>query len=90
MMDKHYAHLDELEKEKEKDLNKTLKKEQVNKNNIIVRKIKLDIISNKYSLSQKKEEDKLISSNNWNDSLKEETLHSKFIIKKKKSRKTRD
>ena len=74
------------EKEKEKDLNKTLKKEQVNKNNIIVRKIKLDIISNKYSLSQKKEEDKLISSNNWNDSLKEETLHSKFIIKKKKSK----
>ena len=74
------------EKEKEKDLNKTLKKEQVNKNNIIVRKIKLEIISNKYSLSQKKEEDKLISSNNWNDSLKEETLHSKFIIKKKKSK----
>ena len=74
------------EKEKEKDLNKTLKKEQVNKNNIIVRKIKLDIISNKYSLSQKKEEDKLISSNNWNDSLKEETLHSKFTIKKKKSK----
>ena len=74
------------EKEKEKDLNKTLKKEQVNKNNIIVRKIKLNIISNKYSLSQKKEEDKLISSNNWNDSLKEETLHSKFIIKKKKSK----
>ena len=74
------------EKEKEKDLNKTLKKEQVNKNNIIVRKIKLDIISNKYSLSQKKEEDKLISANNWNDSLKEETLHSKFIIKKKKSK----
>jgi len=72
------------EKEKQKDLNKTLKKEKVNKNNIIVRKIKLDIISNKYSLSQKKEEDKLISSNNWNDSLKEETLHSKFIIKKKK------
>ena len=76
----------EKEKEKERDLNKTLKKEQVNKNNIIVRKIKLDIISNKYSLSQKKEEDKLISSNNWNDSLKEETLHSKFIIKKKKSK----
>ena len=76
----------EKEKEKEKDLNKTLKKEQVNKNNIIVRKIKLDIISNKYSLSQKKEEDKLISANNWNDSLKEETLHSKFIIKKKKSK----
>ena len=74
------------EKEKEKDLNKTLKKEQVNKNNIIVRKIKLEIISNKYSLSQKKEEDKLISANNWNDSLKEETLHSKFIIKKKKSK----
>ena len=76
----------EKEKEKEKDLNKTLKKEKVNQNNIIVRKIKLDIISNKYSLSQKKEEDKLISSNNWNDSLKEETLHSKFIIKKKKSK----
>ena len=76
----------EKEKEKERDLNKTLKKEQVNKNNIIVRKIKLDIISNKYSLSQKKEEDKLISANNWNDSLKEETLHSKFIIKKKKSK----
>ena len=74
------------EKEKEKDLNKTLKKEQVNKNNIIVRKIKLEIISNKYSLSQKKEEDKLISANNWNNSLKEETLHSKFIIKKKKSK----
>ena len=76
----------EKEKEKERDLNKTLKKEQVNKNNIIVRKIKLEIISNKYSLSQKKEEDKLISANNWNDSLKEETLHSKFIIKKKKSK----
>ena len=77
----------DIDKEKEKDLNKSLKKENVNKNNVIVRKIKLDIISNKYSPSQKNPEEKLISSNNWNDLLKEETLHSKFTIKKKKSKK---
>jgi hypothetical protein len=76
----------DIDKEKEKDLNKSLKKENVNKNNVIVRKIKLDIISNKYSPSQKNPEEKLISSNNWNDLLKEETLHSKFTIKKKNQR----
>ena len=70
---------------KEKDLNKSLKKENVNKNNIIVRKIKLEIISNKYSSQEKPIEKIISSSNNWNESLKEETLHSKFIIRRKRS-----
>ena len=71
---------------KEKDLNKSLKKENVNKNNIIVRKIKLEIISNKYSSQEKPIEKIISSSNNWNESLKEETLHSKFIIRRKRSK----
>ena len=78
----------DINKEKEKDMmNKSFKKENVNKNNIIVRKIKLNIISNKSSSLPKNPEEKLIPSNNWNDLLKEETLHSKFTIKKKKSQK---
>ena len=75
--------ISKIDIDKEKDMNKKLKKENVNNNNIIVRKIKLEIISNKYS-SKEKPEEKLIPLNNWNDSLKEETLHNKFTIKKTK------
>ena len=63
------------------------KKKERNNNNIIVRKIKLNIISNKPILSQEPSIKKIYLSKNWNDSLKEETLHSKFTIKKKKSKK---
>ena len=75
----------QLDIEKEKEINLLLKIDNVNKNNIIVRKIKLNIISNNYSTS-KSQEQKLINAKNWNEALKVETLHSKFIIKKQKSK----
>ena len=60
-----------------------LKKENVNKNNIIVKKINLKIISNKYS-PQENADNKFVISKNWNESLKEESLQSKFTIKKRR------
>ena len=75
----------QLDIEKEKEMNLLSKIDNVNKNNIIVRKIKLNIISNNYSTS-KSQEQKLINAKNWNEALKVETLHSKFIIKKQKSK----
>ena len=63
-----------------------LKKENVNKNNIIVRKINIEIISNKYT-PQENADNKFVISKNWNESLKEESLQSKFTIKKKKTKK---
>ena len=70
----------------EKDLNNALLKiENVNKKNVIVKKINLKLISNKSS-SQEKDNKKLVIANNWNELLKEESLQSKFTIKKKKSK----
>ena len=79
-------YLTESLKTEEPDIS-SKKKERNNNNNIIVRKIKLNIISNKSILSQEPSIKKIYLSKNWNDSLKEETLHSKFTIKKKKSKK---
>jgi len=70
----------------EKDIKKTLLKiENVNKNNIIVKKINLKLTPNKFS-PQEKNIPKLISTNNWNESLRQDSLQSKFTIKKKKSK----
>ena len=69
--------------EMEKESNKSLKIEYVNKNNIIVKKINLKIEPTRYS-SQEKKEKILINKINWNESLKIESLQSKFTIKKKK------
>ena len=57
----------------------------MNKKNVIVKKINLKLISNKSS-SQEKVNKKLVIANNWNELLKEESLQSKFTIKKKKSK----
>ena len=73
-----------LDIEKEKEMNLSSKINNVNKNNIIVRKIKLNINSNQYS-TPKNQEQKVFNTKSWNESLKVETLHSKFIIKKQKS-----
>ena len=80
--------IDEIPKlYKEKDMNLSLKIDYVNKNNIIVKKINIKLLSNKPS-PIKNPEQKLITSNNWNDSLREEIQQSKFIIKRQKPKKS--
>ena len=71
--------------EVEKHLNKSLRIENANKHNIIVKKINLKIISNHYN-PQEKSDKGIINLNNWNALLKEESLQSKFTIKRKKSK----
>ena len=70
-------------------------KDNIIKDNIIVKKINFNILSTKYNPQSEQsqllsKEEELSNKNKWINSLKEETQHSKFIIKRIKNKRLKE